>query len=53
MTGTCGVGGVGRGLFWERLRDARRPLSRRFDMEEFREEDLVAICATLAAVWEG
>lgn len=49
ITGTCGVGGVGRGLFCEPLRDERRPLSRRFDLEEFREEEVVAICAMLAS----
>lgn len=43
ITGTCGVGGVGRGLFCEPLRDERRPLSRKFDLEEFREEEVVAI----------
>jgi hypothetical protein len=47
ITGTCGVGGIGRGLFCEPLRDDRRPLSRKFDLEEFLEEDVVAIYAML------
>jgi hypothetical protein len=37
------VGGVGKGLFCEPLRDERRPLSRKFDFEELREEEVVAI----------
>lgn len=52
ITGTCGVGGVGRGLFCEPLRDERRPLSRKFDLEEFREEEVVAIYALLASAFE-
>jgi hypothetical protein len=48
ITGTCGVGGVGRGLFCEPFRDGRRPLSRRFDLEELREDEVVAICTTVS-----
>lgn len=48
ITGTSGVGGTGRGLFCEPFRDDRRPLSRKFDLEEFREEDVVAICAIVS-----
>lgn len=48
MIGTCGVGGVGRGLFCEPLRDDRRALSRRFDFDEFRDDEVVAICMAVS-----
>lgn len=42
------MGGVGRGLFCEPFLDGRRPLSRRFDLEELREDEVVAICTTVS-----
>lgn len=53
ITGTSGVGGVGRGLFCAPFRDDRRPLSRRFDLEELREEEVVAIYGVVSFHSDG
>jgi hypothetical protein len=44
------MGVVGRGLLVELLRDARL-VSRRLDLDEFREEEWVAIWSTLDVCW--